>query len=141
VIPTQASRRAIVIHTGTPDARCRPFDLSCWKSAFLSPQKPRRASPLTQRRFPHSSTPIPGPGPSPELHYRVRPSRMAATETQTQTRDSTLQSPHVESQGPFCRVFIERDACYCLPAAMFDNTGSEARDHCGMISEYSLAGS
>ena len=71
------------------------------------------------------------------LHYHVRPSRM---ETQTQTRDSTLQSPHVESQGPFCRVFIERDACYCLPAAMFDNTGSEARDHCGMFSEKSWAG-
>jgi len=41
------------------------------------------------------------------------------------------ESSHMESQGPFHRVFIEREAFWCLPPALFDNVASEARDHCG----------
>lgn len=56
---------------------------------------------------------------------------MTGTGTQTQTRDSNVESSHLESQGPFHQIVVERDAFLCLPPAMFDNTASEARDHCG----------
>ena len=42
-------------------------------------------------------------------------------------------SSHIESQGPFHRVVVQRDAFLCLPSALFDNNASEARDHCGII--------
>jgi hypothetical protein len=45
------------------------------------------------------------------------------------------ESSHVESQGPFHRVFIQRGSILCLPQALFDNVSSEARDHCGMPSQ------
>jgi len=53
--------------------------------------------------------------------------------TSTRQLESVVipEPSHVESQGPFHRVFIDRDAFLCLPPAMFDNTASEARDHCG----------
>jgi hypothetical protein len=51
----------------------------------------------------------------------------------TTTRVETIvpEASHVESQGPFHRVVIERGAFLCLPQALFDNVASEARDHCG----------
>jgi hypothetical protein len=42
-----------------------------------------------------------------------------------------LPDSNIESQGPFSRVFVQRDALLCLPSAIFDNVASEARDHCG----------
>src|ERR1700730_9163787 len=53
----------------------------------------------------------------------------------TTTRTENVSEPetsHVESQGPFHRVFIERSGFLCLPPALFDNTASEARDHFGL---------
>ena len=47
--------------------------------------------------------------------------------------ESPRDSSHVESQGPFHRVIVQRDAFLCLPSALFDNTSSEARDHLGSI--------
>ena len=51
---------------------------------------------------------------------------MARTETEVQHEPS-----HVESQSPFHRVLVERDSFLCLPSALFTNSASEARDHCG----------
>jgi hypothetical protein len=55
---------------------------------------------------------------------------MATTETDIERPSETSQ---IESQGPFHRVVVGRDAFLCLPSALFTNTASEARDHCGKI--------
>lgn len=52
------------------------------------------------------------------------------TSTQTDGIPSRELS-HVESQSLFHRVVVMRDAFLCLPYALFENTASEARDHCG----------
>src|SRR5579859_1366291 len=55
---------------------------------------------------------------------------MTRTETETEAQTETS---HVESQGPFHRVVVERHSVSCFPNALFDNVASEARDHCGSI--------
>jgi Domain of unknown function (DUF202) len=55
---------------------------------------------------------------------------MATTQTES---EPPSEWSHVESQGPFHRVVIERNAFMCLPSALFNNTASEARDHCGTL--------
>lgn len=51
----------------------------------------------------------------------------AATETIAPRHEAS----HIESQGPFHRVVVMREAFLCVPTALFDNNASEARDHCG----------
>ena len=65
----------------------------------------------------------------------LRSERTAQVSTMTTTGIETevpCEPSHVESQGPFHRVFVERGSFLCLPSALFTNDASEARDHCGI---------
>lgn len=60
----------------------------------------------------------------------IKSVEMSSTTTETQ---QPAEYSHVESQGPFHRVVLKRDGLLCLPNALFENTASEARDHCCII--------